>query len=278
MTDSLAIITVTYENYALTDDLIACFRKQTNSHFRIYVVDTSKHKIDAVYPDYAITIPSLNKGYANAVNIGIKAALQDGYKYFVVINNDTRVNSDFVSSILRSLENHPHSIIGGKIYYEAGYEYHKDKYKKTDLGNVLWYAGGDVDWNHALTPHRGVNEVDIGRYNTILPTQFVNGCLMIYDKVVFEKVGIWDESYFLYFEDADFCERAKRKGVSLIYDPSVKIWHKISQSTGGSGSKLHAKYQEINRIKFCLKYGPIKTSIHLIINYISKFLRIKYYA
>ena len=75
MTDSLAIITVTYENYALTDDLIACFRKQVNPNFGIYVVDTSKHKKDTVYPDYVVTIPSLNKGYANAVNIGIKAAL-----------------------------------------------------------------------------------------------------------------------------------------------------------------------------------------------------------
>ncbi len=70
---------------------------------------------------------------------------------------------------------------------------------------------------------------------------------MAYDKKIYEKVGKWDESYFLYYEDADFCERALKKQISLIYDSTIMLWHKNAQSTGGSGSSLHQKYQ----ILFC---------------------------
>ena len=133
---------------------------------------------------------------------------------------------------------------------------------------MLWYTGGSIDWAHAITPHRGVDEVDEGQYDVFEKTEFINGCLMLFDQSVISRVGWWDESYFLYFEDADFCVRAQRKNVSLYYDPSIVIWHKVSQSTGGSGSKLHVKYQERNRLRFGLKYAPFWTKLHLVKNYL----------
>jgi GT2 family glycosyltransferase len=95
---------------------------------------------------------------------------------------------------------------------------------------------------------------------------------MAYKKSVLNIVGKWDESYFLYYEDADFCERALKKGVSLLYDPSIHLWHKNAQSTGGSGSSLHQKYQTKNRLIFGLKYAPFRTKIHLLLNIFRDFL------
>lgn len=133
---------------------------------------------------------------------------------------------------------------------------------------MLWFAGGKIDWHHALTPHIGVDEIDKGQYNKFKEVDFVNGALMLFDKEVIEKVGFWDEGYFLYFEDADYCVRAKRLGIKMYYDPSIVIWHKNAQSTGGSGSSLHLKYQRSNRLKFGLKYAPLSTKLHLIKNYV----------
>ena len=181
---------------------------------------------------------------------------------------------NFIAQCLYSAGQHPSSIIGAKIYYEKGYEYHKQKYSLSQLGKILWYAGGKTDWNHAYSIHRGVDEVDNGQYNETQPTDFITGCFMLYSDDVLKKVGYWNESYFLYYEDADYCERAKRVGVALVYDPSITLWHKISQSTGGSGSKLQEKYQERNRILFSYRYGPLKTTLHLLINYIKKRLSI----
>ena len=96
---------------------------------------------------------------------------------------------------------------------------------------------------------------------------------MIFNKSVIDKIGYLDESYFLYYEDADWCERAKKAGINLYYDPSIVIWHKNAQSTGGAGSKLHQKYQEKNRLKFGLKYAPWKTKLHLIINLLTDKIR-----
>lgn len=270
MNNKLAIISVVYENYEVLGEFFVSLNKQSNGNFHLFLIDLSDHKqkIQSPINNQQLTIiNSNNKGYAHGVNIGLKEAFKQGYQYFCVINNDTYFNNNFVDSVLSSIISHPSSIIGGKIYYAPGYEYHKDRYQKKDSGKVLWFAGGSVDWNHAFTPHRGVDKVDKGQYDKLEKTGFVNGCLMCFDKNVVEKVGMWDEKYFLYFEDADYCERAKQKGIGLWYDPSIVIWHKNAQSTGGSGSKLHVKYQEKSRLRFGLKYAPLKTKLHLLKNY-----------
>ena len=90
---------------------------------------------------------------------------------------------------------------------------------------------------------------------------------MCFDKHVIDNIGFLNESYFLYFEDADYCEKAKRNNIALYYDPNIVIWHKNAQSTQGSGSKIHVKYQKKNQLKYGLKYAPFKTKIHLLKNY-----------
>ncbi len=250
-------------------DFFASFDKQnTKSEFHIYIADLSDEKKHIEKQRFPVTvIPDSNLGYAHGVNEGLKNALADGYYHFCIVNSDIFVDSKFTDSVLFSNIKHPASIIGGKIYYAAGYEYHKSRYAPNELGKVLWYAGGIIDWNHALAKHIGVDEVGSPRHDKFGETRFVNGCCMCFDKTVLDTVGFWDESYFLYYEDADFCERAKKKSIPLYFDPSIILWHKNAQSTGGSGSLIHLKYQEKNRLKFGLKYAPLKTKIHLIKNF-----------
>lgn len=273
MPHKLAVITVVYENYTILTDYFASFDKQTNTDFHIYLVDNSKKKEKITYPVYVTYLPENNKGYAYAINKAVEQAIKDDLHMFAVTNSDVIVKNDFVENIKKSLNKNPSSLIGGKIYYAKGYEYHKDKYKENECGRVLWYAGGINDWKNCQTKHRGVDEVDKGQYDRFEQTDFITGCLMCYDKKVYETVGKWDESYFLYYEDADFCERAKRKGIALYYDPSIVIWHKNAASTGGSGSNIHIKYQEKNQLIFGLKYASFRTKLHLLKNYFFAFLK-----
>lgn len=275
MKSKLAIITVVYQNYDVLKDFFSSLENQTSKNFHLFICDLSDDKKEIEEKNVNLTvIESQNRGYAHGVNVALKKAIGQGFNYFCVINNDTYFEKEFVQRVLQSLKNHPKSLIGGKIYYARGFEYHKGRYEKTDLGRIIWYAGGGVDWDHAITPHRGVDEVDRGQCDNFSETEFITGALILFDKKVIDNVGFWDESYFLYFEDADFCERAKRKGIKLYYDPSIAIYHKVSQSTEGSGSLLHKKYQSRNRLKFGLKYAPLRTKTHLIINaIISSFWR-----
>ena len=268
MVEKLAVITVAYENYSILKDFFASLNSQTDPLFSVFIADLSRNKNPVILPSFASIQEGPNKGYAYGVNMGVKKALGEGYEFFCVVNSDTVLTPDFIENVKASLNKNKSSIIGGKIYYAKGYEYHKGTYKNEELGHVLWYAGGTVDWNHALTPHRGVDVVDAGQYDTFGKTGFVNGCLMGFDRSVVERVGLWDESYFLYFEDADYCERAKRRGIALYYDPAIVIYHKNAQSTGGSGSKMHRSYQRKSRLKFGLKYAPLKTKLHLLSNFI----------
>lgn len=266
MKKTLAVVTVVYENYAASDDFLASLAKQKNKNFHLYIADLSKNKQEIKINLPKTILNSTNLGYAHGVNVGLKKAIADDFENFCVINNDVFFNDDFVDAALDSILHHPSSILGGKIYYAPNFEYHKTRYGKSDLGHVLWYAGGKIDWNHVMTPHRGVDEVDKGQFDNFEKTEFITGCLMCFDKKVINKIGYLDESYFLYYEDADYCIRAQKNNIDLYYDPSIVIWHKNAQSTEGAGSTFHQKYQQKNRLKFGLKYAPLRTKLHLIKN------------
>lgn len=269
----LAIITVVYRNYEILHDFIESLSKQSSQFYTVYFIDVTENEKREILPwirkidgKYSF-IETKNMGYAQGVNVGIEQALRDGKTKFAVVNPDIIFDSDFVQNASESISRNPKSIIGGKIYYARGFEYHKDKYQPTDLGNVIWYAGGRIDWNHALGEHIGVDEVDSPKFSKFGPTEFVSGCLMIYDKSVHDIVGNWDTSYFLYFEDTDYCVRASTKNISIIYDPNIIIYHKNAQSTGGSGSNNHEVWMKKSRFRFGMKYAPIRTKMHLILNY-----------
>ncbi len=268
MNKKLAIISVSYENYSLLEDFLASLTKQINRNFHLFITDLSVVKKPILKKNFGLTVlTGENLGYAHGVNLGLKEAIRQGYELFCVINDDVFFKDDLVEKALSALGKHPQSIIGGKIYYAPGHEYHKERYDKKDLGKVLWYAGGEIDWDHMMIKHRGVDEIDKNQYDISSESEFITGCLMLFDKNVLNKVGFWNESYFLYFEDADFCILAKRVGLKLYYDPSLVIWHKVSQSTGGSGSTIHQKYQSKNKVRLGLKYAPLRTKVHLLKNY-----------
>ena len=130
----IAIITVAYNNYTVFDDLFASFAKQTDTSYHMYVADASSDKQPISYDIPHTVIPIENKGYAHGVNAGLEKAIQDGYTLFCVINDDVYFNKDFVRSINGAFKKNPHTLFGGKIYYAAGYEYHKNRYKKQDKG------------------------------------------------------------------------------------------------------------------------------------------------
>lgn len=266
----LALITVIFKNYTILDEFFASLSKQTDSSFHVYIFDLTPQPQQYSFPSFVTCIRDKNNGYAYGINQGVKKALLDGYDVVAVMNSDVVVCEDFVANTKKAVAQHPSSILGGKIYYAPGHEYHKNRYSREDLGKVLWYAGGIMDWKNVLTTHRGVDEVDNGQYDTLEKTTFITGCLMIYDKSVIDKIGHWDESYFLFFEDADYCARATAAGIALIYSPSIVLWHKSGQSTGGAASQFQRTFLEKNRLKFGLKYAPLRTKLHLIKNYVKQ--------
>ena len=201
-----------------------------------------------------------NLGFAGGNNVGIKDALKRGIDYIILMNNDLILPKDIVKKLVSYMENNSEvGIASPKMYFAKGYEFHKDRYKESDKGKVIWYAGGIIDRKNVYSVHRGVDEIDRGQYDKIEETDFANGAVVIIRSGVFKKIGLLDSSFFLYWEDADFSERVKRAGFKVMYFPMTWMWHKVSASTGGSGSPTNDYFLTRNRFYYSMRYSPFRT-------------------
>jgi GT2 family glycosyltransferase len=228
----------------------------------VVVVDNASENAFSVnkkYKNFELEIirNEKNLGFSGGHNIGIKYALSEGADYVVVLNNDTILDRDLIINMLEGFKENV-GVVVPKIYFAKGYEYHKDRYKKEELGKVIWYAGGKMDWKNVFGQHVGVDEVDRKEFNMPYETEIATGCCMMVKKEVFEKTGSLNQKYFLYYEDADFSMKIKKKGFKILYQPSAFLWHKNAASTGGSGSKLQDYYITRNRLYFGIRYAPLR--------------------
>ena len=210
--------------------------------------------------DYKFIETGANLGFAGGNNVGIKDSLKRGSDYVILMNNDLILPRDVVVKLVGFMEGNPEvGIASPKMYFAKGYEFHKNRYKEGDLGKVFWYAGGIIDRKNAYSSHRGVDEVDCGQYDNAAETDFANGACAIIRSGIFEKVGFLDSSFFLYWEDADFSQRIKNAGYKVMYYPGTHLWHKVSASTGGSGSTTNDYFLTRNRFYFAMRYLASRT-------------------
>jgi len=136
-------------------------------------------------------------------------------------------------------------IIGPKIYY---YDYNGKK-------DVIWFAGGKINWWTGVAIHIGDGEKDYGQYNINFEPEYLTGCVMLIKREALEECGMFDSKFFLYYEDADLCFNMKKQGWKLKYIPTARIWHKVGQSSRANlNSHLGVYFITRNRILFIRKH------------------------
>jgi len=205
-----------------------------------------------------------NLGFAGGNNVGIKYALENGADYVLVLNNDTLVDRNLVMELLKVARKYKDfGAASPKIYFAGGFEYHKDRYKKSQLSKVIWYAGGKIDWDNVYGKTRGVDEVDTGDYDSIEETDFATGTCLFMTKYSLKKTGLFDEKYFMYYEDTDLSVRMKEKGLKVLYVPNALVWHKVAQSSG-VGSELNDYFISRNRLLFGIRHAPVRSKLALV--------------
>lgn len=268
----IAIITVNYNTEKDTIKLLNSLEKIEKKNFTIqtFVVDNGSKKIfhlnrNNFKNNISILYLNKNTGFAGGYNSGIRLALKKRFDYVLIINNDTKVYSDMLKQLVNVLERDAKiGVTVPKIYFAAGHEFHKKRYKPNELGKVIWYAGGFTDWKNIKSIHRGVDEVDRGQFAGSEPIEFATGCCILFKREVLEKVGLFDERYFLYYEDADLSERIKKAGYMIYYVPQACLIHANAASSGGPGNKLHDYFLTRNQMLFGMTYAPLRSKIALI--------------
>lgn len=225
--------------------------------------DGTSDAIKQKYPKVKLIKNTENMGFVGACNVGMKLALAKAFDYIALLNDDTLVDKSLIKNIyLEHQKNESIGAISPKIYFEKGFEFHK-KYKSSGLGKIIWYAGGLIDWKNVYGSNRGVDEIDRGQYNQVGETDFATGCFVMFKPEALKEIGLYDEKYFAYLEDADHSQRLKKSGWKVLYSPKGFLWHKVARSSG-IGSEMNDYFLTRNRLIFGLKYASLRTKIALI--------------
>jgi hypothetical protein len=192
---------------------------------------------------FKLIINEDNFGYAGGNNVGIKYALENGADYALILNPDTTVSKNLLKGLIRAAEKRKTVGIVGSAVRER---------------NKVVYCG-EIEWLKSELSHSQLYP----RHRTLNANQYIPGSAMLVKKEVFEKTEGFDEKYFLYFEDADFCVRAQKAGFKLAVVPDVSVRHNPSSSTSALGSALLLRYHYRNALLFNAKNAPWRAKILL---------------
>jgi hypothetical protein len=244
----IGVVTVTFNSQSVLAGFIDSILKQSHLKFILYIIDNASSdatlKVLSEYNDPRIVLISnqTNVGVAEGNNIGIRAALKDGCGAVLLINNDTVFEPNLISKLANGLREHNCEMAVPKILY-------------FDDPEMIWCAGGYFNALRGTGSHFGLGRKDDGQFDITRAVGYSPTCCMLIKREVFDRVGLMDSSYFLYFDDTDFCLRAYRSGVKLWYLPSARLLHKVSSLTGGT-SMFTIRYITRNHIYYLLKHYP----------------------
>lgn len=250
------IIIVILNTNRREDTLAALESVERNSYpnFKIIVLDNastdgSKEAIRQHYPAVQVVSLEDNLGYAGNNNAGIEIAIQQGADWILILNEDTILAQDCLSILISEACKYEHVGILGPLVY------HFDEKK------VIQTAGGKMNdlWD---AWHVGQNEQDHGQYVTPRQVDWISGCAILVRKKVFDQIGLLDAGFFYYWEETEFCLRARLNDWDILQVPAAKIWHKGVQRDYRPGPNV-TYYNTRNHLLMMKKHhAPLKAWIH----------------
>jgi len=277
----ISIIIVNYNGQSFLADCLESVFRSDYPNFEVILVDncSNDESINIVknkFNDIKIIINKKNLGFAKANNIGIKQA--DGEAY-LLLNNDTIIHPELITKLSSELFSSKNiGIVGPKIYF-------LEKNKDLENQKIIWFAGGKIDWEKAVSWHIGKDQDDNKYIDQKKEVDFITGCALMIKKEVVHKIGLLEEKFFAYYEDADWCERAKKNNYKIFYISFGGVWHLKSATASrhifnSKASKIKIIYEylaNLNRLKynqwynrfiFYKRWQPKKYTLRFLIDFI----------
>ena len=277
MISKVAIIIVNYNGYLDTKACVESIQKikvEKGLLYSIIVVDNGSSQQDEKCIEYLknntiFLEVNENKGFSGGNNIGIRYAIEKDYTHVLLLNNDTIVEVDFLDKLMKCVLTRTN--VGaaiGKIYYY-------------DEPDILWYAGGSVDYNIGMVWQHGNGKKDMGQYDKEYEVGFVTGCMMLIPIEVIKKIGVLEEDFFLYAEDLEYSLRIHANGFKMYYFPEAVIYHKVGASSGREEISMNTQYYMVRNIyKAFFKYQTctqrVKSVAYNFLRHIKYILNGKY--
>lgn len=274
----IGIVTVTYNSEPYLEQFFSSLLAQDYTKFNTYVIDNlSKdntvfllHSKYCIGDNFTVVANDNNLGVAAGNNQGILMALSEGCEWILLLNNDTTFPSNFLSQLVASSDQLGWRVVVPKIYFD-------------NPSGHIWYGGGGFNPRRGYTGyHTGIGEPDYGQFDVESTVDYSPTCAMLIHRSVFIDVGLMDESYFVYFDDTDFCWRLKQLSIPIGYTPSTSLVHKVGGSTGGSQSPFTIRMTSRNRLYYLRKhFGVLSANLWMpvfLIYYFLQFIKRRNFA
>lgn len=239
----VVILTLNWNGRDSTLECVASLKSLVYPNYEIVVVDNgsadgSVPAFRARFPDITIIENGRNLGYAQGFNTGLRFAAEHGADYFLILNNDTVMDKWALKELVRVAEADPQiGFVSGKVYFY-------------DEPSLLQTVGRLDDPVFIVGGHLGYGELDQGQYDAVRECDFVDDVFLLVNSEILEKVGGYDPTFFLMYEETDWCARVRRAGYKIVYTPDAKVWHKGNRDHAGGMSPTHRFYLARNQIPF----------------------------
>jgi hypothetical protein len=239
-------------NWNLRDDTIECLRSLLAAGAvsgQIIVVDngSADGSVAAIRDAFGEKVGLIeigeNLGLAGGINAGLPAALEAGADWVFLLNNDTVAEPDLFERFREAIGKHPEiAVWGPRIVYHAD-------------PDRVWFLAERRVWGTLLGHPAPETHLSPEQALLAVPADFISGCAMLVRRDVFEQVGPFDASLFLFAEEVDFCLRAARAGFKLAAAPQAGVRHKVSLST--ARDRPGARFYRIrNQVRVYRRYAP----------------------
>ncbi len=243
---SIAIIVLNWNN---APDTIACLdslTQVTNPPIEIIVVDNhsdddSVSAIQSCHPALTLLKTESNLGYAGGNNFGLRYALSRGAEYACILNNDVTVSTDFLASLLPPLQAADVGVVTPAVV-------------EAHAADCIWALGSAVQWRTGAVKrlHAGESAAQWRRHSPF-PVEIASGAAMLIKGEVLDRVGLLDESFYLYYEETDWCLRVRQAGYQILAVPASVVQHKVS-ATLGETSPIIDYYMLRNHLRFIARH------------------------
>ncbi|WP_345993149.1 glycosyltransferase family 2 protein [Sulfurimonas sp. HSL-1716] len=262
-------------NYNKVEYLKECLHSISNAVFENYskdiiVVDNlsndgSADMIEKHFPDVILIRNNENSGGAGGFAKGMQYALDHGYRYVSLLDNDTKVEKNNFINLIKHLNDDSSIGVAGSTILQM------------DNPQNVQEVGAMLDWENYILK---LNYKDFNIENPIIPQQiecdYVPACCLMTTGEVLQKAGIFDRDYFIYLDDIDWCTRVKDLGYKIVAFKDSLVWHK-----GGAKiatNTMYHYYYYRNMTRFFLKnISPDKLE-HFINEVSSKISKMMFFA
>jgi len=228
----LGIVVLNWNGKEVTPRCLDSIARSSCPPDQIVVVDNastdgSADLVRGAFPHVVVIVNDSNLGFAEGNNVGIRYLLERAFDLILLLNNDTVLDPESLRALKHAAEAYPAAAYGAAIY-------------ELSAPGRVWYGGGSISRLTLDARHRTAR-ADV--HGPPRATDFITGCCLMFRSEALRNIGLLDKDFFAYYEDVDWCLRAKATGSRLLYVPAATVRHDVSHTFRRAGAPVERAAQ-----------------------------------